>query len=102
MQCERDTVSGPRCKRRQTTLTNGKWLCKQHGGKGVLPSCSRCKKALSSWEDIERRDMCRTCGILSRLTEMANTVRQPTVQRPTMIIHQPREQMGDEDPCNCD
>lgn len=93
-QCEGKTAAGSQCRRNKTTITNGKWLCKQHGGKGVMPSCQRCGKARGEWPDLEFRNMCRTCGVMVRIQMLANTMHIPSapVPRPQAPRPQPQAQ----------
>lgn len=80
--CEKETAAGDRCKRIHTTMTNGKWLCKQHGGKGSLPSCQKCKKSLSK-SRVSTENMCEWCSILTRLEVLRNeaVTMYPNLQR---------------------
>ena len=105
-QCQGKTAAGAQCKRNKTSLTNGKWLCKQHGGKGVKPSCERCGKMVGEWPDLEFRTMCRTCGVIMRIQMLANTVHLPSAPAPRPQVpasrHQAQGQVEDcnEDPIN--
>lgn len=116
-QCEGTTARGVRCQRKKSTLRNGKWLCKQHGGFGVMPSCAQCKKVLGDWPDTENRNICRTCGTWNRITAMASQItlgrtasqvvqaqRPQVVQAPRPLAPRPQVVQGpvDEDPVNCE
>ena len=43
-QCCKNIKAGTQCRRTTCIQTDGQWICKQHGGKGVMPSCKKCNK----------------------------------------------------------
>ena len=84
--CEGITKNNSQCKRNETTFTNNKWICKQHGGKGMQKSCIDCKKCISKYSEDVRCIFCKV-GLLSR--NILENIQQ-------------EKKSIDEDPSNCE